>query len=70
MEQKPELSFKKGDRIELVSMTDDPHPIEPGSLGTVESVFEWRGKEIQLSVRWDSGRTLGVILPQDVIKRI
>lgn len=26
---------KVGDRIELISMEDDPHPIEAGARGTV-----------------------------------
>lgn len=62
--------FKEGDRIELVSMTDDPDPIKPGTLGTIESVFEWNKIETQLSVRWDNGRTLGVCLPMDVVRKI
>ena len=37
-------------------MFDDPFPMEPGSEGTVTSV----GYDC-LTVKWDSGRILGVI---------
>ena len=45
-----------GKRIRLVEMFDDPFPIEPGSEGIVMSV----GYDC-LTVKWDSGRILGVI---------
>lgn len=58
-----------GDRIELVSMPDDPDPIAPGTRGTVD----WVGKPVnlggrtfdQIGVKWDNGRTLGLTVPPD-----
>ena len=45
-----------GKRIRLIEMFDDPFPIDPGSEGTIMSI----GYDC-LTVKWDSGRTLGVI---------
>lgn len=61
------MMYKKGTRIEMVQMENDPHPIEPGTKGTVQSVFS-SGSETQLSVVWDNGRTLGVVLPVDRVR--
>lgn len=55
----------KGSRIELVSMHDDPDPIQPGTKGTVEYI-----DSIQAFVKWDNGRTLNLALPQDQYKII
>lgn len=54
-----------GDRIRLIAMPDDPHPIPPGSEGVVESVQPLWDKMVQIHVRWDSGRTLSLIAPKD-----
>ena len=51
--------LKKGDRIRLVSMPQDPDPIPVGSLGTVVEVHEhldWT----QVDVDWDNGRSLSI----------
>ncbi len=50
---------KKGDRIRLISMPNDPNPIPIGSTGTVESVTT--GPLGQVRVRWDGGRSLHLI---------
>jgi len=34
------MNAKKGDRIRLISMTNDPAPIEPGAMGTVVSASD------------------------------
>lgn len=47
----------QGKRIKLLSMNDDPYPIEANSMGTIKSV-DGIG---QLQVKWDNGRTLAVI---------
>lgn len=59
--------FKKGDRIELVRMGDDPCPIPSGERGTVRHVNEVRlfGGFTQVSVAWDSGRGLMLTIPPD-----
>lgn len=65
-------SVKVGDRIELVRMADDPDPIAPGERGTVDYVgplMQGIGQR-QVGVQWDSGRSLMVVLPIDVIRVI
>ena len=47
----------QGKRIRLISMNDDPYPIEPNTMGTIRSV-DGMG---QLQVDWDNGRRLAVI---------
>ena len=51
--------IRRGDRIRLLSMPDDPDPIPAGSTGTIESVTV--GPFGQVWVRWDSSRTLALI---------
>ena len=48
---------KKGDRIRCIEMKDDPHPVEPGTEGTVHHVDSLD----QIHVKWDNGRTLALI---------
>ena len=52
-------TIRKGDRIRLIHMPDDPDPIPAGSTGTIESVTE--GPLGQVWVRWDSGRSLALV---------
>ena len=49
--------YPAGTRICCDNMTDDPHPIEPGTLGTVRGVDD----EGQVMVSWDNGRSLSLI---------
>lgn len=48
-----------GKRIKLITMFDDPNPIESGSMGTIYHVANVFGNNI-IHVRWDNGRTLNV----------
>jgi hypothetical protein len=50
-----------GKRIRLISMDNDPNPIESGSVGTIYHI----GGGI-INVRWDNGRTLGVVEGEDL----
>ena len=50
---------RRGDRIRLLAMPDDPDPIPSGSTGTVISVTT--GTFAQIEVDWDNGRTLALI---------
>ena len=64
------MSYKKpavqaGDRIRLVSMTDDPDPIPRGAHGRVLSVQQVWNSEYHIEVKWDSGRSLALVWPQD-----
>lgn len=48
---------KKGDRIELVHMGEDPDPIRSGARGTVKGVDDAG----HVLVQWDNGRTLNLL---------
>lgn len=65
--------YKAGDRIEVTGvMVNDPAPMEVGATGTVTHVTEpLGGLSGQLWVEWDNGRTLAVLIPEDlpVIRR-
>jgi hypothetical protein len=54
-----------GKRIKLISMVNDPNPIESGSLGTIRHV----GGDV-INVDWDNGRTLGVVVGEDIYEII
>lgn len=64
---------KVGDRVEMLSMANDPDPIPSGSVGTVTYVSEMqfgpRPYQTQVGVAWDSGRTLSCLVPPDVLAR-
>ena len=55
----------RGTRIRLVSMPNDPAPIEPGTEGTVEG-----GNGGQLWVKWDNGRALMLAVGVDTYEVI
>ncbi len=59
---------RKGERIRLLAMADDPDPIQVGQLGTVVSVSRHGGGKDawhQVDVAWDNGRTLMLVSPPD-----
>ena len=62
----PPAPFKKGDRIRLVNMPNDPNPIEPDSTGTVINEPVWFEPTWQITVAWDNGRGLNLCVPPDV----
>lgn len=55
--------MKKGDRVRLIKMVNDPYPVESGTEGTVYHV----GGGVA-NVKWDNGRSLGLILDKDKYK--
>ncbi len=64
---------RKGDRIRLVAMADDPDPIRPGQAGTVIGVSRHgsdRDVWHQIDVAWDDGRTLMLVCPPDTFEII
>lgn len=50
-----------GKRIKLIWMGDS-HPVEPQTKGTVDHIDDIG----TLHVKWDNGRTLGVIPNEDI----
>jgi len=52
-----------GKRVKLISMNDDPNPIETGTEGTIYHV----GGGV-INVKWDNGRSLGLIVGEDEYK--
>lgn len=53
--------YPKGTRIELDFMGDDPHPIAPGTKGTVRCVDDMG----TVHCDFDNGRRLGLIPGED-----
>ena len=49
-----------GKRIKLITMFDDPYPIESGTMGTITHI----GGDV-MNVTWDNGRRLGVVIGVD-----
>jgi hypothetical protein len=69
------LGIKKGERVRLVYMPDDPDPIPVGTEGTVALVseipFTERGQQqTQFIIRWDNGRSLSCVCPPDILERV
>lgn len=70
-------SFSNGDRVKLVRIgssdrNGDPGPVAPGSLGTVICCHQWWGDRNSrvVSVNWDNGHTLSVVMPTDEIVKL
>ena len=57
--------YKKGTRVELVSM-DDPQAPPVGTLGTVTGVDDTGS----ILVNWDNGSGLNVVYGVDVVRKV
>lgn len=65
------MSFKRGDRIELVSMPNDPNPLPAGTRGTVEDSHHVGMLGFtQVSVAWDNGSRLMLSIPPDRARKV
>lgn len=53
--------YRKGSRIQLKEMGNDPHLIPPGALGTLEHIDDAG----QFHVRWDNGSGLALVIGED-----
>lgn len=58
--------YDQGDRVELVSTTDEHTDLKPGAKGTVTSV-DGLGT---VHIDWDEGGNLGMVPGEDEIKLI
>ena len=58
--------YPPGTRIELLSMENDPNPVESGTRGTVKHVDDIG----TLHCRFDNGRNLGVVPGEDSFRKL
>ena len=58
--------YPKGTRIEVISMEDDPRPIEGGTKGTVDHVDDMG----TVHCTFDNGRRLGLIPSVDIFRKV
>jgi len=63
------MKLKRGTRIKLITMVDDPTPVPPGTLGTVTEVTPVElardDKFNQVWVDWDGPYSLPLVCPPD-----
>ncbi len=60
------LNYAPGTRVELISMDNDPRPIESGTRGTVRVVDDMG----TIHVEWDNGRRLGLVPGEDSFRKL
>lgn len=58
--------YRPGDRIQMVECQDRHAPIMPGEKGTIDRIDDMG----TLHMRWDNGRTLGVCLDEDEVRKV
>ena len=58
--------FRPGDRIQMVECNDPYAPVLPGAKGIIAHIDDAG----TLHMRWDDGRTLGVCLEEDVVRKV
>lgn len=59
--ERAEMSYPVGTRIEMLYSSDPFDPIPPGTRGTVALIDDGG----TLHMKWDNGRTLGLIVGED-----
>lgn len=58
--------YPKGTRVMLISMGEDPRPIEPNTKGTVKCVDDIG----TVHCEFDNGRSLGLIPDEDSFRKL
>lgn len=58
--------YPYGTRVELISMGEDPAPIQPGTRGRVHNVDDIG----TIHIDWDNGRQIGIVYGVDKIRRL
>ena len=58
--------YRPGDRVRIVECNDPYAPVLPGEKGTIAHIDDVG----TLHMRWDGGRTLGVCLEEDSVRKI
>lgn len=64
-------SMQMGTRIELLKMAGDPDPIQPGARGVILEVNYIEvgvTSYAHVSVDWDDGRRLKLVIPPDIAR--
>ena len=61
--------LQKGDRVELITMSQDPNPIPNGTKGVVTKANNVQGEMIY-EMQWDNGRSLSLIGSVDIWKKL
>lgn len=59
-------SFRPGDRLQMVECRDKYAPVLPGTKGVIGHIDDIGG----LKMSWDDGRTLGVCLEEDIVRKV
>ena len=58
--------YRPGDRVQMVERNDPYAPILPGEKGPIAHIDDAG----TLHMRWDDGRTLGVCLEEDTVRKV
>lgn len=58
--------YPKGTRIRCIHMDDSMHPIEDGTIGTVDHIDDAG----QIHTSWDNGRYLALLYGVDVFEMV
>ena len=58
--------YRPGDRVQMVECNDPYAPVLPGEKGTIAHIDDAG----TLHMRWDDGRTLGVCLEKDIVRKV